>query len=616
MNAYPFRVSLPVTLVVCSPFLFRGLAGRLLGVDATALRDPVTGLPIIPADQIRGVIREAIEDLADAGVTIAGKVLAPAIVEDFFGRKSREEDEDGAANAPERGRLLFSDLVADLPSKPKCTTAFDGEMTRVAINDDTGAADEGKLQIIELPVPFGTRVPFRGTATLFAQDEAEAEHLTLVVDRALGLIGTIGSAKSAGFGEVAEQGTGTGKRTTVRLSLPAPASHDRDRQAYDVTFDRPYLVDSELVADNVVAGSTNIPGGVFKGALAHMLGLAGEDTDSGALGLALEQMVVTTAFPLSRDGAPIGRPLPYSLIAQKAGDTLHFADMLDVDRPPLLRGKAALFPGDWKDGWYEHANRLLNRPTDDGPASDARTHTKIKGDTGIAEESQLFTTISRVHQSAPERPWTFRLNVDLGGINDVEIKAQARRLLAFLEQWGLDGIGKTGAHAHFAPQKMTGLPSPRTMHGTRNRYAVTVETEALMVDALAMIDETTGRWRNGGESASAYKAYWAWALPGCIVHSHFAAETYRGGHIARRRRSFGGANYHPLLLTQPGSVFLIETDTPNDLERLMRLGLPAAPQTGAAQLTWRNCRYLPQNGFGQIAVDYRSQPISFTSVDS
>lgn len=616
MSAFPVRAYAPITLMVRSPFLFRGLAGRLLGVDAPALRDPVTGLPVIPADQIRGVIREAIGDLAAAKVTIAGRQVADGVVDDLFGRKSAQEDEEGSANAPDRGRLLFGDLVAELPAETPRAAGFDGEVTRVAINDDTGAAAEGLLQIIELPVPFGTAIPFRGAVTIYAQDEDEAQHLAALIGKALGLIGAIGAAKSAGFGEVVESGTGVGEPATVRLGLPNLAPPATDRRSYDVTFDRPYLVDSELVADNVVAGSTTIPGAVFKGALARMLELAGEATGSGALAAALEQIIVTTAFPLSEDGAPIGRPLPYSLAAQKVETTLRFADMLDLDpsRDALLGGRAALFPGDWKPGWYGEANELLGRSTDDGPASDARTHTKIKGDTGVAEEGQLFTTISRLHQRPRGAAWTFRLSVDLGRIADAATKVIAQRLLAALEEQGLDGIGKTAAHATFAPLSASPLPAPCPVHGTRNRYAVTVETEALMVDALAMID-AAGRWRNGGSSRTAYETYWAHVLPGCTLHSHFAAEAYRGGHIARRRRTFGAHSYHPLLLTQPGSVFLIETDTPDVLARLMRFGLPATAQTGAAPLTWRNCRYLPENGFGQIAVDYRSQPISFFAVD-
>ncbi len=616
MSAAPLRATAPLTLIIRSPFLFRGLSGRLLGVDAAALRDPVSQRPIIPADQIRGVLREAVGDLVEAGVTLHGRAVTETVLDYLFGTASAGETEDGAANEPARGRLLFTDLTADTPAVPARTALFDCELTRVALNDETGAADEGMLQVIELCVPFGADLAFTGSITAFVADEAEAAFATELLSRALALIGSIGAAKSAGFGEVVEtpQPLGTPVIAPLRPLHAEPVTEAR--RVYDVTFDRPYLVDSEAVADNVVAGSSIIPGAVFKGALARMLELAGERTDEGLLAGVLETLVIGSAFPITASGETIGRALPYSLIAQKVDGTVHVADVLDLDpsRDVLFGGKAALFPGDWKPGWYDVAAALIGRTTAYGPASEARTHTKIKSETGIADEGQLFTTLSRVHARPDGRAWTFRLTVDAGAIQDPQASLLARRLLAFLEQEGLDGIGKTGARATFAPVPRAALPTPSPMHGTRNRYAVTIETEALMVDALAMIDEQ-GRWKDGGDSRSAYAAYWDKVLPGAILHGYFAAEAYRGGHIARRRRSFGRHSYHPLLITQPGSVFLLETDQPDALSTLLRFGLPAAAQTGAAPLNWRNCRYLPENGFGQIAADYRSTPIRFHPVD-
>src|SRR5437660_532608 len=157
-----------------------------MGLDASALRDE-KGRPVIPGDQVRGCLRDAFEDLVAAGADITADDLL-----DLFGRPSPSENEAGAANIPSRGWLNVSDLTA---------VGLDGsqpiESTRIAIDDRTGAAKEGMIQVLELVAPFGTAVTFKGYATLFAPGGAE-NAWTKRIDQALKLVTAIGSVKSAG----------------------------------------------------------------------------------------------------------------------------------------------------------------------------------------------------------------------------------------------------------------------------------------------------------------------------------------------------------------------------------------------------------------------------------
>ena len=161
------RLSFAVMLTVRSPFLFRDPAGAVFGIDAAPLRDP-DGRPLIPADQIRGVLRESMLDLSIA----APGVLPPDLFDELFGRKSadsREDNADAAGDAfdPNRANILCDDLVAT-GSWPSA------QAVRVAIEAETGAARAGFLQIAELVAPPGADVIFAGCLVIFAEVGTEA----------------------------------------------------------------------------------------------------------------------------------------------------------------------------------------------------------------------------------------------------------------------------------------------------------------------------------------------------------------------------------------------------------------------------------------------------------
>jgi hypothetical protein len=75
-----------------------------------------------------------------------------------------------------------------------------------------------------------------------------------------------------------------------------------------------------------------------------------------------------------------------------------------------------------------------------------------------------------------------------------------------------------------------------------------------------------------------------------------------GGYLGTRRRAFGSGTYFPFVLTNEGSVFTLEISSEDARQALLhalRFGLPVPP-FGARPLTWRNCPYVPENGYGEI----------------
>ncbi len=568
------RVTLSLTVTVRSPFLFPGLASGTLGVDAVPLRDE-SGRALLPATQVQGLLREALNDLAEA----APGVITPAEVERLFGVASPAAGPDSGFDQPKRGRLLLGDLSAEI------TPA--GDVIRVEIDDVTGAARTGHIQVIEGVAPFGAEIAFRGGAVLF-WPEAEAAKITKAIGCALQLIPAIGAFKSAGFGEVVGEATKVIETDRAELRVPARAADPGAQIHLSAVFDRPFLVDARRVADNAFIGAQVVPGAVFKGALARKLELSGANLADYESVLA--HMVISHAHPENDAGGAGGEALPLSLVAVKTtqGD-LRFGDALrpagaDTPPGPQIGGQAALFQSDWKPAWPAEAARALKLPGFTPLPMLPRTHTAI-GAAGVAADQQLFTTVARSPRGR------FLLRIDLAGVANDE---KAWQLVALLRA-GLDGIGRTGASVSFpdASVKPPDLQvSPAWGHA--NVYAVVLRTDAVLTDP-----------RTHHDADAAYRHYWH-TVAGAELIDFYAAQHLAGGYLATRYRPWGRDTYHPFVVTDAGSVFLLRGDIAGRLRQFTRSGLPLPEFEGVEKLNWRNCPFVPENGYAAIRANHLS----------
>lgn len=614
------RLSFDLRLTVRSPFLFRGLDGRFVGVDVTHVRDE-RGRPIIPADQVRGVFRQNLEILAEHVPLPAGDIDA------VFGRKSSESDEADAygSNQPFRGRIIFEDLVAtqfykdpddtDAKSSPFIGSGI-SETTRIQIDDDTGSVKAGALQVLELVAPFGSAVSFIGRIVVY--DEAKrADGWAKALSQALALILSIGAMKSPGWGEVLP-GLSTVTRSTVSsLSLPGAARPLPERPRLRVTFDRPILVDARKVSGNAFEGRTVVPGAVFKGALARRLELAGLQPESGLIAAILSAIGFRHARPEAKiPGAVVDRPLPLSLVTAKSerGVLVGDAALIGMEQGALIDGMPGAFQPDWKDSSYDAAHTAIATPEGWGSIPFiARTHTQIDEEGGAAEH-QLFTTIARsvireTESTDGKTPWagrTWILDVDLAAARAVErdgsgLAGSADRLVELLLQDGLDGIGRTNAHASFDLVGEAPLAVPKPVKGHEELWVVTLETPAAIIDGSRLI-ASDGRFVTAEE---AYRAYWRGLLPDAELVNFFAAQDYRGGYLSRRRRLHGDT-YFPFLVTREGSVFVLRTKNRERLASLLRKGLPHFTPADGTVVTWANSPWVPENGYGEIRIDHLS----------
>ncbi|WP_444461914.1 RAMP superfamily CRISPR-associated protein [Rhodobacter capsulatus] len=534
------QIDCDVTVRLRAPFLFPGLSLNGWGYDATALRD-AQGHPLLPADQIKGVLRAALAGmLADAGKPLTA-------LEAIFGQP-------GPDQANLRGALVFSDLRAEGLS------AAGTPSTRVEIDDKTpdapGTVREGHLVVTELVAPPGAEAQFVGKIYGHAETEAQAVEWITLLRAAATHISAIGSMKSAGFGEVVSVDLSRPKM--VALSA-APVAPPAGRVAVALAFDRPFLVDAQRVADNVVASSETVPGGVIKGALAAALRALGhrpeEDADFSALSIA-------HAVPEGASRAVL--PMSWVWLPDEA----RFADVL-AD-PGLARGeKRFVTRPDWKTAQLEDAEKRRGVKRADLRLSD-RAHVRIDPETGAAVDQALFfTTLVDPGQTR----WL--TEIDFGAIPASQQALYWGTLVA-----GLDRLGSTGARA--TVQVLGEAPAPAPV--VTGDWLVVLETEAVLGDPAE------------GPPAEVYGAYWR-DVAGAEMTGFMAAQDLRGDYLGMR----GAGVYRPHFVTLPGSAFRLRVTDPARLAELVRRGLP--PRLGKTRPGWRDCPFQPENGWGRISIE-------------
>ena len=123
MSAYQYKFK----LVLESPFLTQGLNIAALGFDTSTLRN-TDDRPVISGSLIKGVVRDILSEICDHSQA----PLSEAQLDDWFGTKSSTNTASASSDsyAPQRARLVFSDLVASKPAEM-------GTTTRIQIHPDT-----------------------------------------------------------------------------------------------------------------------------------------------------------------------------------------------------------------------------------------------------------------------------------------------------------------------------------------------------------------------------------------------------------------------------------------------------------------------------------------------
>lgn len=176
--------------------------GRRL--DAACHRDGGRdGYPAMPMSQVKGVLRETADRLADLGA--AGwshdRVLR------LFGKRPGERGPDGAV-----AFLADAVLPASLRGRLRPVDLFD-RVASTAI-DESGVADDRTLRAIETAAPF----PLEGALEWIAREEPDADWIELLDATAAATL-AFGAGKNDGYGAAVARV----EPTAPRPRSPAPA---------------------------------------------------------------------------------------------------------------------------------------------------------------------------------------------------------------------------------------------------------------------------------------------------------------------------------------------------------------------------------------------------------
>lgn len=596
MNGRRFRVTIPVI----APFMFAAAGIGRVGVDVECLRDG-SGLPLLPGDHVRGHLRHA------ASALFANE---PGFVRALFGETSAPRGlKAGEQDIPERGALLVGDFrVAD-----KAMQAGTWLYHRVKLDDETGAAEDGALQVMALAAPPGQIVFFEGTIVFKATGGWEKQWCEATLRSLLTLCHAIGGQKSSGFGEIHHDGIVVATLDDAAFAAPPTAVQKmrsgQDRFEIDVAFDQAILVNAIRHATNVVTGQTVVPGGAIKGALAEALMAMIASKPSGfGIPAALSALHISHAWPLV-DGKCADRALPlaYGLTFQTsagAGAPEHDAKgalcFTQDHVRELAKTGPVVFQPDWKD--EDLARRRFSRPTSKCFVTE-RGRVAI-GEDGVAQEGQLF--ITRLVET-DNRLW--RLRLDFGQVDEAT-KSEFKTKVADILAGGLDGIGRTGARMTVRDARAC----PPVATASAGTVRIILETPAILTDTL----ENDAVW------LAQYEAYFKAVLGSGVTDLKAVAQRrLAGDYYGFRFKPYADKSWYvPFEVTQAGACFEMTLDekAAKALNNCLRHGLP--PRIDGRVLEaedWRLCPFMNQNGFGEISLlpEPNLQPVEVTAkVDS
>lgn len=602
MPLYRFRINIRVA----APVLTTSSIPDELGVDSPCARTS-SGQLYIPGTLIEGHLRESWNELQFLGIVSSR-------VDRWRGSPSHNGDE------PQRGCLTIQDLVL-VDVEPGWSNGSSGNYReRTQIDQELGSVRHGALQTMESPLAVGQSAAFSGCAVVFAADIEDARGAVQDVDWGLRWASHIGSNRTIGFGRIC----------AVHLTQPKDLADESEatdlvgatRFGIQVRPRSPFCFAKRPVSRNYFESELYIPAAAIKGALVSTLkgsyaGSAGSTVTESEVEEIIDHLGVTRfthGLPSSIDIAR--RPVvpPRSLVFCTAESTDHEGDgpckeVYDValmQGPGLIHGRAPAFEPDWKSNQHQRVNAQFGWP--ENLRKETRVRTAIDSAVRRHASEQLFA-----YESVIPDDHCWNAIVDLSA---VEQSARSRLSVNLQRHMirGLAFLGKTKAEADVRVLPLGSIePDAKSylqpIHDDTGKsvYVLTLQSACLLGDPRRQSQhpQWSRLWLQ-----EAYNADFDQMSHGLLTLLRcFADQSFAGGHYLWRRYGRSDHDYYPYLLTLPGSVFVLEVvGDPSKAQSLIQswhqCGLPlpawALKQYGGS---WSENPYIPENGYGEIAVN-------------
>ena len=583
----PQHYTIEVKIELAGPLLTAGDEAASPGLDVAMARDRF-GRYMLPFSLIKGKVRDALCELGNRNADI------------WLGSRNQDGEFE-----PERGRLRFSDFHTDQTGRSR-----EGVIDRIMIDPQSGTAAGQKLMMMEAPFAYSESVTFTGRIE-FVGSSREAATIENSLNEALRWVPAYGAYRTVGFGRTRSIHTSLAKSAQCSAGVPAVGTS----LPLQLKPDRPLCMVGRKNAMNHFESLACISGSVLKGATSRLLlDISGASGNFVSAATSSEFPKLCEYFEVIRfaEARPMSvgsdRPLaaPHSVVTSRKLPGQYFDVALDTE-PQLIHGAAPAFLPDWK---HEDCRTVSTEFGSVPVERERRTRTAIDESIGRAKDKNLFSygLVRPDHTATGSRqPLVWEGSIGLENVNEADRKCVAQELQT-LFKYGLPNIGKTRATAAVSWLTSASPWSMAQMVLPDNLTAVTLQTECLMTDPVVLCDSEAGL-------ETAYAEFWNEISAGSLrLVRFFARQSLYGGYVSRRarRRRDNGVPYEPYLLTDRGSVFVLQKTDVAEADELVATwavgGLPAPKWVSRryaadGQPLWRCCPYLKENGFGEIMVD-------------
>lgn len=610
-------VTLEVTLILQGPILTHSTVPGASHLSSLFARNR-QGRHYIPGSLVKGRLREAWAELESA----AGNFLQTRCgltKEQLLGEVSGNQQNNAASTAPKRSRLYFDNFE----DRRERTAEPEPERVRyrIKLDEARGSVSKGAYQVIEAPYAAGEEVSFIGQIHFRTSDTEQAEKIKECIQIGLRWVTNLGANCNVGFGRLLDAQVMRGVSPESEANVVTATGAERWELV--IKPELPFCITRRRVADNLFESEDIIPGAVLKGSVAHTLRtLRGDSPDEGIVAGAdptrpelcanFHLIRFTHAFPAPENQRtrPVTPPLSLVKVRDEANKRDDVYDVALFQKPILVQNKqrewiAPTFAIDWKNdsdvqqvfGWMR-------------PKRELRVRTKIDAKRRKAEDEQLFAYEMVVPD---ETDWY--ASIDLSAIVDLATRRKVEEQLLSLLAHELHGFSKTKVKVKVASQaagsllpKFASNRTPQFDTQTQEQFwVVTLQTPTILCEPQTV---------NSSGLFDAYQQAWTQLSSSALQLKHFFAQQSLSGGYYLYRRFMKDSAYFPYFLTEPGSVFVLaampgkEANAQAYIDDWLACGLPLPAwaiteyqRDGLSGDDWRNCPYLREGGYGEIAVN-------------
>lgn len=619
------KVSLRITLTLEGPLLTQSSSPSTQGLDAVVCRNHKDEA-CLPGTLISGKLRQAWEELDNAS---GGKTWFQPRMDEWLGKRTEYD-------MPRRKRLFLSDFVLESEQNALEQEAI---RHRITIDPERGAVEEQQLVMIENPFISGGQYRFSGDIHFFSPSDKEADNIRRHILAGFKWFSQIGAMRTVGFGrvvkvELAEPVKGFLPKPARPAVLTQPAALPRNKRiSLRIEPQYPFCIAGKLT-ENQFEPEAIISGGALLGSIvttwSHLTGQ--QVNEVGAINDPVRQELkenfsklrISHAFP-GGSGCEGKRPVvaPLSLVRFDEKKTLY--DVARLDGPCLLKRDQQAYPPDFAVDWKNDESTLKGYPwpylrrSEWGWAklnTELRVRTAIDRDSLRSADEQLFS----YERIIPDNVCWYA-ELDLSKITEDKRDVVLAQLRSLLDQ-GIIALGKTKTPAKITFEEtpvQPFFPVANLEPINADQWIITLQTDTLL-GSPEKLCETSGR----DELQAMYQQAWA-ELSGntlCLEKDrYFARQKLFGGKYRHKmsRKQQGDVQYRPWLLTEAGSVFVLRADDKSikgiaaaqeKITEWLACGLPLSSAVCTcygisedAEQQWRQTPFIPQNGYGEIAVN-------------